>query len=436
MAFLFEYGEWATIPHAEDLRHMLEAIWSERVFTEELPDNETNSYQPFFQFDGNKIRARNYSGFIQRDGDLIEIYPKVFRDNNCQERALMLNHIFYWLGYCRKWTFPFTKAGLDLKETENFPELIINLIANQIHSTVTSNPLAQYQLVEEALLTPKGSINFNRYVTNSLSKSNFHLLECDYEPFSFDNNVNRVIKYCSRLLLNKTFLSENIRILQEVIYTLDEVTDVACTLRDAELISLNSFYENYQDVLDSCKLILAQQLYSGKPYDLSQWCLLLPMEYIFEDFIAGFLETHFNDQWKVEYQKSDLYLSDKPRAFNLQQDIFMTNKRDSDKTLIVDAKYKIREKNFSEDPKKGISQSDLYQMVSYAYKRGCHEVVLLYPNLSETLNETNFFEINSRFDSNLKIKIKAMEVPFWSAEGVTGVDHALKRVLTDIDIIP
>jgi 5-methylcytosine-specific restriction enzyme subunit McrC len=157
------------------------------------------------------------------------------------------------------------------------------------------------------------------------------------------------------------------------------------------------------------------------------------MEYIFEDFIAGFLETHFSDVWKVEYQKSDLYLSDKPTAFNLQHDIFLTRRNDFGKTLIVDAKYKIREKNFADDTKKGISQSDMYQMLSYAYKRGCPEVVLLYPNTTAGLNEPNFFEINSGFDQNLQVKIKAMEVPFWSMDGALAVDERLKDVLKHIE---
>jgi 5-methylcytosine-specific restriction enzyme subunit McrC len=31
------------------------------------------------------------------------------------------------------------------------------------------------------------------------------------------------------------------------------------------------------------------------------------MEYIFEDFVAGFLEQHFSKDWHVKYQKSDEY---------------------------------------------------------------------------------------------------------------------------------
>jgi 5-methylcytosine-specific restriction enzyme subunit McrC len=281
----------------------------------------------FLQFDGNSIRAKNYVGFIQNGAEIIEIYPKVFKSNDTAigSKELMLKHIFYWFRYCRKWRFPFSQASLDTSETTEFPELIINLIANQFLEAVANQPLTMYQELEEAMQTPRGSINFKRYITNSISYGNYQSIECDYEPFLFDNKVNRAIKYCSRLLLNQTRFYENQKILQDVIFILDEVDDLPCSVHDIEKISINSFFEEYKLVLDSCKLILNQQLYSNNTYDLSQWCLLFPMEYIFEDFLAGFLETWFSKDWKVHYQKSDMYLaetSEGNNVFNMQHDIF------------------------------------------------------------------------------------------------------------------
>ena len=94
MPFLFEYGEWASIANSKDLKQMLQSIWSERLFAEQFSEDERPAYQPFLQFDGDAIRARNYSGFIQRENEIIEIYPKVFREHHCQDKTLMLNHIF------------------------------------------------------------------------------------------------------------------------------------------------------------------------------------------------------------------------------------------------------------------------------------------------------------------------------------------------------
>lgn len=439
---LFEYDKWEKVENASTLFHSLKSIWRQQNFTgltEELEENETDkNYQPFLRFSNNEIRANNYIGFIQTPNDLVEIYPKVFRNYPEKDKNDMLRHIFFWFNYCRKWKFPFSQAQLDSISIDEFPELIINLIANQFLEAVSNQPLTMYQPVEEVMQTPRGSINFKRYIANSLVSGNFQNIECDYEPFLFDNKVNRVIKYCSRLLMNQTRFSENLQMLQEVVFILDEVEDIPCNSYEVENITLNSFFDEYNKVLDSCKLILNQQLYSSNTYDLSQWSLLFPMEYVFEDFVAGFLEQRFSKDWYVKYQKSDEYLATNDlgrKVFNMQHDIFLISKH-SGKKIIIDTKYKLRSANFKDDPKKNIAQVDLYQMTSYAFRRGCTDIFLLYPNLTDDLNEPDIFEISSGFNADEKIKITAMEIPFWRTENldVTILENNLFTTLkTELD---
>jgi 5-methylcytosine-specific restriction enzyme subunit McrC len=430
---LFEYDKWVKVENSTALFHSLKSIWRQRNFTdltEELEENETDkNYQPFLRFSNNEIRANNYVGFIQTANDLVEIYPKVFRNSPDKDKNDMLRHIFFWLSYCRKWEFPFSQTQLDRFPIEEFPELIINLIANQFLETVSNQPLTMYQPVEEAMQTPRGSINFKRYIANSLVSGNFQNIECDYEPFLFDNKVNRVIKYCSRLLMNQTKLAENIQMLQEVVFILDEVEDIPCNSYEAENITLNSFFDDYKKVLDSCKLILNQQLYASNTYDLSQWCLLFPMEYIFEDFTAGFLFDKFSNDWKVEYQKSNKSLATNEfgkDVFQMQHDIFLTCKTLNNRKVIIDTKYKLRPSDFKNDIKKGIAQADLYQMTSYAFRRGCTDIFLLYPNITDDINEPNIFEINSGFPTDNKITITAMEIPFWTIENLDTMTLEIK----------
>ncbi|MBZ0247259.1 MAG: hypothetical protein K8H85_15065 [Cyclobacteriaceae bacterium] len=430
MIQLFEYGQWEKVVSRDDLSNLLIQIWKQRLFVPgDIRERADSRYQPFLKFDGDLIRARNYVGFIQTESDFVEIYPKVF-DGKTKDKQLMLQHIFYWFSYCRKWRFPFNQASLDIKEIASFPELIIHLMANQFLETVTQQPLMQYQELSESMLTPRGSINFGRYVSNSLSRGNFHQIECDYEPFLFDNKVNRIIKYCARLLMDQTQHTENQTLLQEVIFVLDEVEDVYITAHDVKSVQLNSFFVDYAMLMEMCGIVINQQLYSNHQYDMSQWCLLFPMEYIFEDFVAGFLEQHFSDQWKVKYQKSDMTLVSKPEVFTMQHDIFLTSRDGSNRQIIVDTKYKVRQ--IEEDGKAGVSQSDLYQVVSYAYRRGCTEVILIYPNKDEALLPPEVFEIESGFAGKDIIKVKVVEVPFWSVDNFEGLETKLNYQLKEI----
>jgi len=382
--------------------------------------------QHFLSFDGNQARGRNYIGFIQGEGEHIEIYPKVFKDANLDKSAI-LKHLFYWFDYCRKWKFPFSEVNLSQLDDVELPELIINLIGSKILEVISSAPISLYEEVKEALLMPKGSINFNRYINSSLANGNFHVLECDHEPLQYDNRLNRAIKYVSRLLLAKTKFSQTRYKLENIIFILDEVEDCPCTADTLERIHINPFFSDYQTIIGLCKMVLEQQLYNHQQDEKSHWSLLLPMEYVFEDFLAGFLERHFSKDWEVKYQKSDLYLAEQD-VFQMQHDIYLTLKNNRNISILIDAKYKLRGKHFKTDSKKGISQSDMYQMTAYAYRRGCQNVLLLYPNQEKDCQEKDTFVVSS-FDNSQKISVHAAEIPFWHPSGHESVTDLLQKKL-------
>lgn len=437
MPILFEFGKEEKIKEPKLLRALLEKLWAFFKSSSDFPTQEEEDSvvkkQPFLSFDGEMIRARNYVGFVQHNNEIVEIYPKVFRDitTGCP-KALMLQHLFFWFNYCRRWKFPFSSANLDLKSVPDFPELITYLIANQFYEAISQRPLSMYQAIEEVLESPKGRINFNQYITKRIARGQFHKIDCEHEPFVFDNKVNRAIKFCSKLLLERTRFSECHRILVDVLFLLEEVEDVQLTIADFNNIKINPFFDEYQNLLNSCRMILEQSLYSSESADLSQWCLLFPMEYVFEDFLAGFVERHLSKDWCVEYQKSEMYLATNSKSenvFNMKHDMFLTSKKDEEIKIIVDAKYKLRTKADLKEKKKGISQSDLYQVVSYALRRGCSDVFIIYPNTTEEISEPDTFIVKSGFGGNEEIMVTAIEIPFWSIGDMANLEDALKLKL-------
>lgn len=440
MNTIFEYGRPFDVNNRKGLESYLCSLWKE--YKEIWPSQHENadsdsdqddSYsssknQPFLSFDGDLARARNYIGFIHFENSGIEIYPKVFRNEPEISKELMHSHLFYWFSYCKKVKFPFNQASLDCLDFE-LPELILYLFARQIHEVISLRPYSAYEEVQETLFAPRGRINFDRYAAR-MSSGNYHMIDCDYEPFIFDNLLNRTIKYCTRLMLSKTRVIETQRILNEIIFMLDEVDDQVCSVQRLQNIRLPSIYSDYQDVVQICRMILENQVYSHQGYEFKNWSLLFPMEYIFEDFIAGYIQKHFSDTFKVEPQKSDLYLHTNPNTFNLQHDILLTNKKTGEQ-IIVDTKYKPRWNLEKSDSKKGIAQTDMYQMISYAYRRGTDKVLLIYPNTSENLAEDSVFLINKGIKGE-PIKIKAVDVPFWSHDGYSSVEEKLRVILRNV----
>lgn len=417
METLFEYGKQITVKDRNRLEAYLCYLWQDykNLWIKENQESENLvnlNYQPFISFDGDKAKANNFIGFINNSDNSLEIYPKVFQNMQNLNKDLMHRHLFFWFSYCKKIKFPFNQSFLDNFEIERFPELIIYLIAKQINEIVATKPYSAYEEVEEALLTPRGRINFCRY-TNSLSTGKHQFIDCDYEPFVYDNKVNRIVKHCVRLLLTQTTIAETQRILNEIVHILHEVEDQAYSINQLNQIQVPTLFDEYQDVMQCCRMILENQIYSHAEYEMKNWSLLFPMEFVFEDFISGFLKEHFSKDFEVESRKSELFLHQDPNTFNLQHDVLLTNKRTKEK-IIIDTKYKPRWNLKQSDNKRGVSQADMYQMISYAYRRGIEKVILIYPNTSENLQEDYVFKIQKSIASE-EIRIKVVDVPFWSS---------------------
>lgn len=151
-------------------------------------------------------------------------------------------------------------------------------------------------------------------------------------------------------------------------------------------------------------------------------------EKIFEDFIYGFINKHFPEQ-KAQYQKRSQFLTDE-RVFQLKPDIFLKKSN-----TIIDTKYKIR--NLTEDIKKaGVSQSDMYQMVSYALKYDSNNVIILYPsehNSDNNSNQKKHFSISSPFfTDNRKINIHISNIKITHSSSVSEINKCLKKELSEI----
>jgi 5-methylcytosine-specific restriction enzyme subunit McrC len=130
------------------------------------------------------------------------------------------------------------------------------------------------------------------------------------------------------------------------------------------------------------------------------------MEYIFEDFIFGFIENEIPSV-VAKAQRSDIYL-DESRAFNLKPDLFLKTEF---KSLIADTKYKIVYSD-EKDPKKGISQNDLYQMLAYAVRFEVDEIILFYPDTIKHHQENSAeIIIKDSLANNKEISIKAFQLP-------------------------
>jgi 5-methylcytosine-specific restriction enzyme subunit McrC len=419
MINLFEYQNKVDIQDSfEGLEAFLDEIWNSREKNSFYSENGNDKIesQRFLQFihKSKELKSNKYVGVIHYEGSKINLFPKIFfdseKDYSTNEVNQIQNHILWWLSYCRKIKFPNYQASLGSAKSDFF-EVLIYLFSKYTRELLNSSIYQQYEEVNRELLFIKGRLNTNEYINENLSKGKWHKLNCTYDAFVFDNEFNRIIKHVTTLLFNVSSSQDSKKNLREILFILDEVADERATAEQCSRISFNPMFGEFETVRDYCQLFLTNCISFDYKNDLKLFAFLLPMEYVFEDFIFGFIDKEL-EEVKAKAQRSDTYL-DEGKAFNLKPDLWL---KTDHKSLIADTKYKIVYSD-EKDPKKGISQNDLYQMLAYAVRFEVNEIILFYPNtIKQGQEEETELTIKDALADGKEILIRAFQLPIINRE--------------------
>ncbi|QDK80720.1 hypothetical protein EXU85_19750 [Spirosoma sp. KCTC 42546] len=397
------------INRIQELENYLDSVWKSRtLFYEEDPEQPAPARQPFLRFEFSegkiKMRAGHYVGFIQFEGQTIQILPKLFSSGQADTA---FRHLGWWLDYGHRVKFPFADLLTGSEPVANFPEALIRYFAQFTYQLIGSQPYHQYEELTETMSYVRGRLNTQAYITTSLSRGNWHQLVCDHEPFLFNNKLNQVIKYVTRRLVELCRQVETRQDLERILFVLDEVDEIPCTVQDCDTIQLNRFFQGYESCLDMCRFFLNHQYLNRQNAQQRHFCFLVPMDMVYEDFVAGVVKTEVGSQLETIRTQATGWLTDQ-QVFQIRNDLLITDKLGSH--LVVDTKYKVRKYELG-DRKAGVSQTDLYQMVSYALRRTTNRVLLLYPlPFGQQPTEPKTFHISSELMKENTIHIRAEDL--------------------------
>lgn len=417
---LFEYQNKVKYNASfQDLEAFLDEVWVKREkhsYYNKNNDEQRIESQRFIQFLHNtkEIKSNKYVGVINFNGETINLLPKIFYEKTNKTSETKIHHIqlhlLWWLSYCRKIKFPNYQTNLGNTKS-NFFEILIYLFSKYTKNLLHNAIYQQYEEINRELSYVKGRINTRTYINQNLSRGRWHKINCTFDAFEFDNEFNRILKYVAKLLFNNTQSQENKRNLREILFVLDDVSDIQATAQQCAKIQFNPMFGEFETVRDYCQLFLSNSVSFNYKNELKLFAFLLPMEYVFEDFIFGFIEKEL-PQITAKAQKSNTFL-DIQNTFKLKPDLWLETPT---KNIVADTKYKIVYGDKT-DAKNGISQSDLYQMVAYAIRFKIQEIILFYPNtMSQDNTHSCQFDIEDTFAENLQISIKAFQLPIINFE--------------------
>lgn len=416
---LFEYqNKESTSAPLDEIEGFLDDVWKKREVNAFFGDKRVSKSekQNFIQcfYRTNEIKSSKYVGCIQYNGTRINLLPKIFynpsKDYSHVETTQIQNHILWWLSYCQRIKFPNYQASMDGAKSDFF-EVLIYLFAQYTRSLLSSYIFQQYEEVTHEMPFIKGRLNTTKYTQRHLSTGQWHKLDCTFETFSIDNTFNRIVKYVTTLLFQLTNNSDNKKNLREILFILDEVTEVKATSEQCASIRFNPMMSAFEVVRDYCQLFLSNCISFDFKNELKLFAFLLPMEYVFEDFIYGFIDREIKSI-KAKAQRSDVNL-DEMGLFAMRPDLFL---RLDKKSVIADTKYKIAYSD-EKDPKGGVSQSDLYQMLAYSVRFNVDEILLFYPNTyTENQEKSGNLLIKDRLANEKEILIKMYQLPIMNRD--------------------
>ena len=270
------------------------------------------------------------------------------------------------------------------------------MYAKNLIDTIARNLFKNYVNRKENLTFLKGKLKFSEHIKRNTVFA--HRFFAQFDEFSEDNLLNRILQYTTHLLLHRSRNSENVKLLQQLAFMLDEVSFTRIGLSDFKRVHLTRLNEEYAPILNLCKLFISQSSVELSADEMATFSFIFDMNVLFEEFIGEFIKREFRGEYSsIRLQPADKFLVDEKIVddvrqgplFRMRPDIIL-QKASGDRAgcLILDTKYKRLE---GLDRKEGVSQSDLYQMYAYSKKYDCPSVVMLYPQTSKESKRFDFF---------------------------------------------
>lgn len=250
---------------------------------------------------------------------------------------------------------------IEVENFENISELLSEILAIGVAKQIKQGLVKDYIEVSETTSSIKGKIN----ITDSINEQSFikGQLNCTYDEFSLNCNLNQILKSTMNLLIKsdisrkqKKKLKNLLRYFQEV--DLIEVSKINWKIR------FDRNNQTYKMLINICYLVINGLIHSEKVGDkkLMEFFDDQLMSSLYEKFLLNYfkkehpeVKTHAPQiDWQID-SGIDFLLP------KMKTDVTLEN---DDKILIIDAKF--YSQNISENYGKNIHHSDnLYQIFTY-----------------------------------------------------------------------
>ncbi|PJG50926.1 restriction endonuclease [Bradyrhizobium forestalis] len=327
-----------------------------------------------------KLRAQQVVGVLVAKGVTVEILPKIEGLNEDQAIRRSLVHM---LALVFDLDIAVGAAATFAWQEENLLEILIRVFSEKLFATLRQGMPRAYTVREDDVSALRGSLNVVRQFT--ILAATPQRLACRFDELSPNIVLNQIMKATVARLLTISGNRENLRRLAELAFVYEEVAPIPVRSLRWDQVVLDRTNVGWTELLRFARLLLQGRYQSTTSGTSEGFSLLFEMNKLFEEFVGRSLKRALQGtDLAVRLQGPREYaLIDRQSGalrFATRPDVVVS--RNGKPLLVIDTKWK-RLKEATDDPKRGVGQADVYQMMAYAHVYECNRLMLLYPHHQE-----------------------------------------------------
>lgn len=394
------------------------------------------------------IKASQFVGLVRLGETTLQILPKIAakgdfdKPENTPEyqdavRSAMRNMLVMLSVACDLPLRAQDSAQLH-SEAGDWLEILTRLFALELHRQFKAGLPHAYITIEDRLPVIRGSWLIGKQLAHhSYDRMRF---DVSYDEFSPDTPLNRIFSLTVDTLWRLTQDPTNRRLLMDLRDWLVDCKPNHETLQsDLSTVYFTRLNERLQPAFNLARLFWEQRLVQLSTGSLPAFAFVFDMPRLFQDFIAHFLKRHhksiLHGVWQdgnilIQAQGQRVHLAErtipgqgigKP-VFQLIPDILLLSPIGAP-YLISDTKYKRLDLKKADG---GVAEGDAYQMLAYARKWNCSDVLLLYPSSSSYPTQ---FTLHTSGANDVRIRVVELNL-HQHLENPAGLINELKLAFT------
>jgi len=259
-------------------------------------------------------------------------------------------------------------------------EILIRIFCDKLTEAVRRGMPRRYLGHEDDLSALRGTLDVPRQFTRHAA--NPGRLACRFDELSQDVALNHIMKAAVAHLFRMSRSAANQQRLRELAFVYAEISNVPVpALKWGEAI-IDRTNRAWQDLLGMAQLFLRNRYQTTSSGSGQGTALLFEMNALFEEYVGRLVTRALaGTEFRVTLQGGRLFclssLDDDRAVFQTKPDILIW--RAAQVVHVIDTKWK-RISARIDDPKLGVSQGDVYQMMAYAHLYKAPKLTLLYPH--------------------------------------------------------